>query len=278
MLRLSPCTIVPHAWAGSESRVTVCMGRRRGYTDRVDRDVAPPIRSRLVSLTDWRNMFSFHFAVPPEALQPNIPFELELYDGMAYVSIVAFDQQRLRSPVAGGLLTPVLRRLGSSLFCNLRTYVRHGGEPGVFFMREWIPNPVSALIVPLVYGLPQVVAHLRYDVDREAGIFFGHVVAEGHALDLLARVDYDAPLPTPEPGSLDAFVLERFTAFTRVGPLRLRFRIQHPPWPQHRIQGEIPDAELLRHVGSWYDDARLVAAHYSPGLDAVRIGIPGPII
>lgn len=224
--------------------------------------------------TDWRDAVFFHLAVPPEVLQPQVPFPLDLYEGDAYVSIVAFDQRRLRTPLFHGLPTPIIRRLGSSLFCNLRTYVRYAGERGVFFLREWIPNPMSALLVPLAYGPPQRTARLRYEHDRRDGIFFGQVTSSEKHLDLLGRIDYAAPVAPPPPGSLDDFLLERYTAFTVQWRRRLRFHIWHRPWPQHPITGEIPNAELLRDSGSWYDAARLAHGNYSPGVDGVWIGRP----
>jgi uncharacterized protein YqjF (DUF2071 family) len=227
-----------------------------------------------IAQTDWRDAVFFNLAVPPAVLQPIVPFPLDLYEGSAYVSVVAFDQQRFRTSFAQRLLSPLVRPFGSHLFCNLRAYVRCGEEPGVHFMREWVPNPVGTLIAPRTYGLPFRLASLHYEHDRADGLFFGRVTAKGLSLGLRATIDYGTALGVPAPGSLDDFLMERYTGFQTPGPLRLRFRIWHVPWPYHAASGEIVEDALLRGTGGWYASARLVSVLYSPGVEGVHIGLP----
>jgi uncharacterized protein YqjF (DUF2071 family) len=225
-------------------------------------------------LTDWRDAVFYNLAVPPEVLQPMVPFPLDLYEGSAYVSIVAFDQQRFRTSFAQDLLSPLVRPFGSHLFCNMRTYVRCKDEVGVHFMREWVPNPVGTLIAPRTYGLPYRLAKVHYEHDRVTGAFFGRVTANGVSLALRARIDYGATLGVPQPGSLDDFLMERYAGF-QTPWLRTRFRIWHVPWPYHRAEGEIVEDALLRQTGAWYQSARLVSVSYSPGVEGIHIGLPG---
>src|SRR5947209_835614 len=100
---------------------------------------------------DWGDAVFFNLAVDPAVLQPQVPYPLDLYEDEAYVSIVGFDQKHFRTTFGQKLLSPLVRPLGSYLICNLRTYVRYRGEPGVVFMREWMPNPLSPLLVNQTY-------------------------------------------------------------------------------------------------------------------------------
>lgn len=228
-----------------------------------------------IFMCDWQDAVFLHFAVDRAVLQPIIPFPLDLWEGEAYMSLVAFDQQRFRTPLGGGVVSPLVRPFGSHLFCNLRTYVRLEADPGIYFLREWVPNPVGAVFVPLTIGLPYRLSQLRYEHDRREGIFWGQVISGGRELDLSARIDYDAQVSMPEPGSLDDFLLERYTGFTvAIGGRRQKFHIWHPPWSQHRVQGEVAEDGLVRSTGSWYESARLVACNYSPGVAGVWIGRP----
>jgi uncharacterized protein YqjF (DUF2071 family) len=227
-----------------------------------------------VALCDWKDVVFLHFEVDSELLQPSVPFPLDLLDGKGYVSIVAFDQQQFRTPLLAGLPSPLIRPLGSYPICNLRTYVRCGSEPGVSFIREWEPNPLSALLVPLVYGLPQRVARIRYEHNRQDNAFFGHVVRHERQLVLTAHIDYQAELAIAEFGSLVAFLSDRYTAFQQVGRRRQRFRIWHVPWMQHGIEARVERSDLAHQVGSWWDTARPVAASYSPGVESVQLGRP----
>src|SRR5437899_1103974 len=86
---------------------------------------------------DWREVLFVHFRVDPAVLRPLVPLELDLYEGRAYVSLVAFTQARLR-PTWGGAVTEWLSRpLANHGFLNVRTYVRGGRERGIYFLAEW---------------------------------------------------------------------------------------------------------------------------------------------
>ena len=55
-----------------------------------------PTPFRAVFIADWVDATFVHYAVPPERLQPFVPFELDTFGGAAYLSLVAFTQRRLR--------------------------------------------------------------------------------------------------------------------------------------------------------------------------------------
>jgi hypothetical protein len=87
-----------------------------------------------------------HFDIDRDMLQAQIPFELDLHEGRAIVSLVAFTMQGLRLPI-GGRLGALLTAPGAThALLNVRTYVRCRGEAGIYFMRAWIPNRLSILM------------------------------------------------------------------------------------------------------------------------------------
>jgi uncharacterized protein YqjF (DUF2071 family) len=75
-------------------------------------------------------------------------------------------------------------------------------------------------------------------------------------------------------GSLDEFLLERYTAFTAHGTRRQFFRIWHSPWAQQGIQIAVSDGSLLDRAMPWFAAARLAGANYSPGAREVWMGWP----
>lgn len=226
-----------------------------------------------VALTDWRSTVFLHFAVDPGMLQPSVPFALDLHDDMAYVSLVTFDQRNFRLPV-GGLLAHVVHFLGSNLFCNLRTYVRVDGEPGVFFLTEWVPNPLGALAAPIYPGLRYRLARLQF--EREGGRVRRTVFAQEGQLSLEAEIPRTGPLLPPPAGSVAEFCLERYTAFARSPLGDMRFHIWHHPWEQGETAATVTDERLLL-TRPWYGSARPAGAQYSPGITGVRIGLPKPL-
>src|SRR4051812_6499459 len=155
------------------TRTTSSSGDSRKAHDRMLRPGERPLL-----LADWADVLFVHFAVDPEALQPHVPFELDLFRGRAYVSVVAFTQRRLRPRVGGRLAAIISRPLAEHEFLNVRTYVRHGGERGIYFLSEWIPNRIACAVGPVMYGLPYRLARTTYRCDADPsqpGRFSGSV-------------------------------------------------------------------------------------------------------
>lgn len=212
----------------------------------------------------WRRTVFIHYEVDPAALQPQVPFPLETRDGKAYVSLVAFTLSGLRF-AAGG---PPLATHG---FLNVRTYLRGNG---IYFLAEWLPNPLCVFLGPRLYGLPYRRGRLDYDHRHETSRLHGRVEDRDGALEFEAPIDPGAPFAPCTTGGLDEFLLERYTAFTRNGDKERLFRVWHPPWPQVPIDVTMLDENLVASTGPWFHDARRVGAHYSPGFETVWMGRP----
>jgi uncharacterized protein len=238
----------------------------------------PPLRPAFRA--DWVNAVFIHYRIDPEVLQPYVPFELDLYEGHAYVTLVAFTQQNLRPAVGGSLSAALSRPVGCHAFLNVRTYVRHKGESGIYFIAEWIPNRLSALLGPPLYGLPFRLGRLSYAHDAKGGRVTGSVRAHGVPRNAgMFRFDARAaPATLGRARGLDEFLVERYAAYTSTGAgenrVLRRFRIAHAPWPQVRADLRLAEASLPGLAGSWWPHARFAGANYSPGVFDVEIGPP----
>ncbi|HEY8666310.1 MAG TPA: DUF2071 domain-containing protein, partial [Tepidisphaeraceae bacterium] len=225
---------------------------------------------------DWRDAAFLHFRVDPAALQPLVPFALDLRDGLAYVSLVAFTQRRLRPKVAGRLAALLCRPLADHAFLNLRTYVRVHDEPGIYFLAEWIPNALAAYLGPRLYGLPYRLAQVRYDIDAAA--YRGDIREGADGLSFSADISAAPAAPSDKAPAADdpetEFLLERYSAFTLCRGITRRFRILHTPWPRVPITATFDDLSLLRRQGDWTHALEFCCAHYSPGVSDVEIGRP----
>lgn len=234
-------------------------------------------REAPLMVSDWDRTLMIHYEVDPAALQPQVPFPLDVYDGRAYVSLVAFTLRKLRPHRLPEGLQALLRPVSEHGFLNLRTYVRVGKRIGIYFLAEWLPNRLSILLGPPMYGLPYRYGQLDYQHDHEHGRLDGRV-DPGDEPDPLVYRYRGAPLedfaPAPH-GTLDEFLLERYTAFTERGRVHRRFDIWHKPWPQVRVEGlDLIDDRLTQHTGPWREAARPITAHYSPGVSNVWLGRP----
>jgi uncharacterized protein YqjF (DUF2071 family) len=227
-------------------------------------DTANELRPRF--LADWRNVTFVHYAIDPAVLQPHVPFPLDLFEGRAYVSVVAFIQANLRPAVGGRLTRWMTAPVGTHEFLNLRTYVVVNGRPGIYFLSEWISNRLTMAVGPWLYGLPLRFAAIRYAKDA------GEVTATGRFEFTCGRSDNSSF--EARGGSLEAFLAERYTAYTHRSGIGRSFDIGHAPWQLRRAAVQVEDARMITKAMPWFAAARLECAHVSDGVFDVNIGRP----
>lgn len=99
---------------------------------------------------DWRHVCLLTYACPKRLLEPRCPpgTELDLFEGQAHVSLVAFDFLRTR---VLGIGWPGFRNFPE---INLRFYVTAGERRGVVFIREYVPNRFVAWLARRLYNEP----------------------------------------------------------------------------------------------------------------------------
>jgi uncharacterized protein YqjF (DUF2071 family) len=231
---------------------------------------------------DWLSAVFLHFELDPAALQRAVPFALDLRDGRAFVSLVAFSLRRMRPRGTGRLGQLVLSPVGTSEFLNVRAYVRHRGEPGIFFLAEWLNNSLAVRLGPRTFGLPYRFGRIGYQHELGQGPLHGEVRDPvGGALVYecaVAETDVAAPFAPAAPGSTDEFLLERYTAFTYRRGLRRLFRVWHPPWQHTAVKAKVHDRSLLVHNWPMFAKAELAGANFSPGFRDIWMGRPHRLV
>ena len=220
---------------------------------------------------NWDNALFIHYETEPDELQRCIPCPFDLYDGRAFVSLAAFTMRGMRPRLGGSLSALLFKPIATHHFLNVRTYVRHKGEAGIYFMREWLSNRMAAHLGPWSFGLPYHFGKIEYRNDFEQRCR-GRVDASGGAFSYRATFA-TGELGNAAAGSLDEFLLERYTAFTQSGRYRRFFRIWHEPWQQVPARVEIVTDDLIRATEPWWRNAYCVGANYSPGVN-VWMGWP----
>src|SRR2546423_4643039 len=130
----------------------------------------------------WDRPVFTHYEADPAALQLDVPFELALRDDRAFVSIVAFTLSRMRPRIGGRIGEWLFKPIATHEFLNVRTYVRHRGEPGIYFLAEWLSNPVSVRLGPRTFGLPYRLGRFDYDHASNGRTLRGSVDTPGGRL------------------------------------------------------------------------------------------------
>lgn len=182
----------------------------------------------------WANLALFNFAVEPALIAHRVPrgFSPDLWEGRAYVSVVAFqflDTRVMGLPWPGFINFPEV---------NLRTYVKApDGRRGVVFEREYVPSRIVGLVARLAYNEPYSAAAMTMHVERDGSTLKARYTM-GRAASL-ANIEVDAdptPLdPAPE-GTIEHHFKEHQWGFgvTRRGTT-LVYEVRHPEWRTHRI-------------------------------------------
>jgi uncharacterized protein YqjF (DUF2071 family) len=233
-------------------------------------------RHEPLFLANWDRAMFVHYEVEAAALQRDVPFALDLREGRAYVSVVAFTMRGMRFSFGGCIGEWLCRPIATHEFLNVRTYVKHHGETGIYFLTEWLSSPLCVQLGPRTFGLPYRLGRHEYRHEHETRTLKGRMqdVASDLSFQYEATLEPDAAFGVCAPGSLDEFLLERYTAFTSRRSRHRFFRIWHSPWLQAQAQVAVRDDGLLAGTWEWFSGARQVSANYSPGAAKVMMGWP----
>ena len=228
-------------------------------------------------MADWLDVLMIHLEVDRTALQQATPFELDLFDSRAFVTLVAFTLRRMRPRYGGVLGAWCFAPIASHPFLNVRTYVRHGDETGIYFLAEWLPNRLSILLGPRSFGLPYRLGRIDYGHHFPGADSFA-----GQVLDRASRRCFqyrgspcgDDDYRACAGGSLEEWLMERYVAFTHYRGRARYFRVWHPPWQRRAVELELLNQELLTWYWPWIAQAKLIGASGAPGFKEVWMGLP----
>jgi hypothetical protein len=182
----------------------------------------------------WSDLLLLTYEAPEPLVRRHVPagVEPDHWDGRTHVNLVAlrFSDLRVR-----GRRVPGLRGFAQ---LNLRAFARCDGQPGVVFIRQFVPNPLVVLVSRLRYRQPYAtlpIMHLA--AVRDGAVTVEYLLDQPPRGCIIATGSEQTTVPPPD--SFEHYCKERFWGFADAGRGRvLRFRVSHPPW-------------ALRAVGEW---------------------------
>jgi uncharacterized protein len=196
----------------------------------------------------WLDLLFAHWPVDAASLADRLPpgFELETYGGEAWLGVVPFTMADVAP--RGFPAIPGISRFPE---LNIRTYVRHRGVPGVWFLS------LDAMSWPIVLGgravfhVPYV--HARMSSRRQSGaIVYRSTRNERRRPPTTFRASWrvTGPPSTSEAGSFDAWSTDRPRLFSVDGRGRVwRTEIAHAAWPLQPAVATIDAAALVATHG-----------------------------
>jgi uncharacterized protein len=177
----------------------------------------------------WHDLLFAHWPISPATMRVFLPGELELdtFDGTAWLGIVPFRMSGVRLR-----WTPPLPGFSAFPELNVRTYVRHGNKPGVWFFSLDAANPLAVAVARAWFHLPYFRARMSCRRDGEDVIYASvRRHAGARKAELAGRYGPRGEAFEARPGTLEHWLTERYGlyALSRHGELRSA-EIHHPPW------------------------------------------------
>lgn len=179
---------------------------------------AEPLCARLpwlVAQTEAELLFLSWPIAPTEiAGRIPVPLRLDLHEGEAWITLIPFRMERLHlrwlPPV------PPFSRFAE---VDCLTYVRLGGEAGIWFFRIDAGTLLGSVMGRALFALPYHHSRVRLVAADEWRVFHALGAPSGAGVRPELRVRYRPTGPEFEaaPGTLAHFIVERFVMYSRTG-------------------------------------------------------------
>jgi len=195
----------------------------------------------------WNDLLFAHWPIPAAQMLPLIPrgLELDTFDGSAWVGVVPFWMDRVRTRIAGET-TVGIPTTGSFAELNLRTYVRspRSGKHGVYFFSLDCASALAVLGARTLFHLPYFLADMHYQEQDGQMHYRSRRLLTRKSVRVEASYSPLEQLAPSVPGSLEHFLTERYCLFTAFRGRVLVGDIHHRMWPLHSAEAEFRVNEL----------------------------------
>ena len=224
-------------------------------------------RERLALRMGWHHLLFLHWPIDAAQLQFLVPRELEIetFEGAAYIGLVPFTMRRVRPRMLPGL--PFAPRFYEDFHeTNVRTYVRHRatGESGVWFFSLDAANFPAVVAARSWFHLPYFWSQMSLRSHRNARDL--HIEYSNRRLwpspkNCGCEVRVQVPNAAPhlaQVGTLEHFLVERYTLFSGDDNAIFRGRVRHKPYQLQKVDVESWREDL---IGAAYIEYSKAAPH-----------------
>lgn len=192
----------------------------------------------------WHDLLFAHWPIDASHLRALIPAALDIdtFQGEAWISVVPFRMSGVRLRA-----TPALPTLSTFPELNVRTYVTHGGKPGVWFFSLDAANAIAVSVARAWFHLPYFNARMRCE-NRNGWIEYNSERTHRGARNASLRGRYRPTGETfqAQPGTLEYFLTERYCLYAADGKGQTsRGEIQHARWSLQPAQAEFRENSMM---------------------------------
>jgi uncharacterized protein YqjF (DUF2071 family) len=176
----------------------------------------------------WHDLLFAHWVVDASHLRRLVPdpFELDLFDGDAWLSVVPF---RMSNVAPRGV--PSLPYVSQFPELNVRTYVRVGDRPGIYFFSLDAGSTVAVQTARALLNLPYHSATMHVSRTQSGAVEYSSSRASAPPGELRATYEPTGSPFVPVEGTLEYFLTERYCLYhLHHSGAPYRLDIHHPPW------------------------------------------------
>ena len=214
----------------------------------------------------WHDLLFAHWPIDAGILRETVPpaFDLDVFGGTGWLGIIPF---HMTNVAPRGV--PSLPWISEFPELNVRTYVRVGDRPGIYFFSLDAGSVLAVQTARALFNLPYYSAAMtvrpqgddvEYDSRREdrslAAVFSATYRAVGPSFPAVS-------------GSLEYFLTERYCLYNlnhRGTPYRLE--IHHPPWQLQAAEAQFTRNTMAGAAGLSLPDT-MPLLHFSRRQDVV---------
>jgi uncharacterized protein YqjF (DUF2071 family) len=208
---------------------------------------------------EWNRAIFLHWPVEAGDLRKLVPGELEidLLDGTAWVSLVAFTMENIRPR-----FLPAFPPISTFDEINIRTYVRSGHKSGVYFLSIEGGKKLSCTLAKTISELPYRFSAIRRDQHTYNSSNVG--------FDDRLNIEFHPGKVRSEKSPQDLWLTERYALFQDTNTHINGFDIHHLEWPVRDIDINRLDLHYPRFSSLLKGAPAL--AHYSDGVQVLAWG------
>lgn len=190
----------------------------------------------------WNDLLFAHWPISPQVMRKLVPsaLALDMFNSQCWVAVTPFHMSGIRFR-----WLPKLPGLSAFPELNVRTYVTHGGKPGVYFFSLDAGSRIAVCAARETYHLPYFHARMS-STDHDGWIRYHSVRSQA---ELKAKFRPVAPVQLRKAGTLEHWLSERYCLYTTIGNAVYRAEIHHQPWPLQNAECEISINSMAASAG-----------------------------
>jgi uncharacterized protein YqjF (DUF2071 family) len=214
----------------------------------------------------WHNLLFAHWPIAADALRPHVPaaFDLDVFDRQAWIAVVPFFMTNV-APRG----VPALPWVSAFAELNVRTYVRIGDRPGVYFFSLDAGSALAVRAARTLFNLPYYSASMDVNAERAGVSYRSFRHGSAPPAEFSASYRPVGPSVSAPAATLEHFLTERYCLYhldRRGRPYRLD--IHHPPWSLQPAEAELRRNSMAAASGLMLPDTPPLL-HFSRRQDVV---------